>query len=157
MATAKIRKTSTFTLWALIAISIIVILAFFFGGDSLDAKGNLVYENTSLLLVWTYILSGLTILATVVLGLFSRPKAAHPDVLAKKSTLIVLAVFVITILVSYFLGDSTALTTLNADNQEFNTPTWLKLTDTFLYSTYILSALIVVAVLWGALKKAFDK
>lgn len=157
MATTKIRKISTYTLWALIAISLIVILLFFFGGDTLDAKGNLVYNYTSLLLVWTYILSGLTIVTTILSALVLRPKSAHPDLLAKKSALIVLAVFVVTVLVSYLLGDSTALTTLNADNQEFNTAGWLKLTDTFLYSTYILSALIVVAVLWGALKKAFDK
>jgi len=49
------------------------------------------------------------------------------------------------------------LTTLNADSQTYNTPFWLKTTDMWIYSSYILIILIVAAVVWGTIKKMMSK
>lgn len=153
MATTKIRRISSYTLWAVMAISVVVILAFFFGGSELDAKGNVVYNNTSLMMYWTYILAALTIIATLLgacSGFASSPKKG---IRALGGVL----VLVVILAVSYFMGDDTPLQTLNKDNQAFNTAFWLKLTDMFIYTTYVMSGLVVLAILWGSLKKAFDR
>lgn len=157
MAVTKIKKTASFTLWALIAISVLVVLLFFCGGSTITPKGNVNYNFTDALLYWTYLLSGLTVLASLGLGLagyFSELKHDPKKALLSLSGVLLL---VVVLGVSYLLGDDTKLTTINADNQAYNTATWLKVTDMWLYTIYIMFTLVVLSILWGSLRKLFSK
>lgn len=157
MAVSKIRKISSSTLLALLLISIVVIVMFFFGGFELDSKGNKVYEFTGLLLNWTYVLFGLTVLATVCFagasflkGLAKNPKKA---IMGLGPVLLL----VVILLVSYAMADGTPLQGLNADSQGYNTPGWLKMTDMWLYTIYAMFGLTVLAAVCGGVKKLISK
>lgn len=157
MAVKKIKLASTATLWASIVISIIVVLAFFLGGGAPDAKGNFAYNFTEGLMYWTYILFGVTIIAAVAFALLTFfAKLSHDP---KKAVMSLSGVILLVVVmgISYAIGDGTKLSTINADNQMFNTPEWLKFTDMFLYTTYIMFAIVVLAALWGAVRKVFSK
>lgn len=154
MAVTGIRKVSSYTLLILGAVSVAVFLAFFFGGSEMNDKGNVVYNFTDLLLYWTYALFGVTVLATLFfafkgfVGSFARnPKSAVMSVSG-------LVAFIAILGISYAIGSGEPIAGMNADAQKFNTPGWLKLTDMWLYSTYILFTLSVLAALWGAINKA---
>lgn len=157
MAVKKIKLASTAALWASIVISIIVILAFFLGGGELDAKGNFAYNFTEGLMYWTYVLFAVTIVATVVFALITFFSKLSND--PKKAVMSLSGVVLLAVVmgISYAIGDGTTLTTLNADSQMFNTEGWLKVTDMFLYTTYIMFAIVVIVAFWGAVRKMFSK
>lgn len=157
MAIKKIKLASTATLWASIVISILVILAFFLGGSTTDAKGNISYNFTEGLMYWSYILFGLTIVATVAFALMSFFAKLSSDPKKAVMSLSGVVFLVIVMGVSYAMGDGTKLTTINADNQMFNTEGWLKFTDMFLYTTYVMFTIVVLAAIWGAVRKVFSK
>ncbi len=52
---------------------------------------------------------------------------------------------------------TSTLTGLNADSQVYNTAFWLKVTDMWIYSTYILIALILIVAVLGSIKKIMNK
>lgn len=156
MAVTGIRKTSSTTLLVLIAISAIVFGVFLFGGNTLDAKDNKVYNYTDLLLYWTYalgIVSLLTVLVFVlkdfVAKLASSPKEAVQSIIGP---LALVALLVVT----YAIGDTTPLK-LNEEAQKFNSEGWLKVSDMWIYSTYVLLIGTIAAAVWGAIKSAFNR
>ena len=156
MAVAKIRKFSSWSLLIVAIISAIIIVMFFVGGDvdAAAAKPEPVY--TGLLLNWTYILFGISVLAVIIFGIGSfigsfvtKPKSAIMSI-------VVLILFIALLLITYSLGSAEPLK-LSADFKEYNTAFWLKLSDMWLYSTYILIALAIVGVVWGGIKSMLQK
>lgn len=151
MAITKIRKVSSWTLMALVGISIIVLLAFFLGGY--EMQGTLkVYNNTDILLYWTYAIFFLTAIVAVVFSITglirsfqTNPKKATVSVV---SVLLLIAIFAI----SYAAG-STAKLPLNADAAVYNNDTTLKMADMWLYTIYVMFILVVLALIWGAIRK----
>lgn len=156
MAVTKIRKTSSITLLVLAAITLAVLLMFFLGGyvDPNAAEPEPVY--TGYLLIWTYVILGLAIVATVFFGLVTFISSFKHNPKQAITTLVVLALFVLLLVVTYFVG-STEKLPLSQDFQEYNTPQWLKTTDMFLFSTYILLGLCILGVIVGAVKTMFVK
>jgi len=161
MAVSKIRKISSWTMLLITVISLALFALFFFGGVGEPLGANSDQKNpiyTGELLIWAYILLGLCITGMVLFGLFqfgskfkSNPKAAIMG-------LGVLVAFAVLLFVAYSLSDGTLLTShINADSQKYNTPFWLKTTDTWLYSMYILLALCIVAMGWGSIKKILSR
>ena len=71
--------------------------------------------------------------------------------------LVVLVLFVVMLLATYSMGDATPLTGLNADSQSYNIPFWLKTTDMWIYSTYILIGLIILAIIWGTIRRMVNR
>lgn len=152
MAVTKIRKVSSWTLLASIGISLIVVLIFFFGGSHMEGE-NKVYEFIGLLLSWTYILFIVCVIAALYFALMGIINAFKHD---KKSALMSMggfALLVIVLLISYAIGDTTKMANLNIDSAKFNTPHWLKISDMFLYSIYTMFTLVVVAIIWGTVRK----
>ena len=135
MAVTKIRKVSSTTLLVLLALSVLIFVLFFAGGSELDAKGNKDYAFTGILLYWTYFLS----IAT------NKTK----DAVGRKSNLISTVVLVVSLLAGYFIGSGEAIKGLNEASQAYNTAGWLKVTDMWLYSTYVLFVVTLGAVVWG--------
>ena len=156
MAVTGIRKTSSYTFLALVAISVIVFALFLFGGSELDMKDNKVYAYTGVLIYWTYalgILSVVTVLFFVVKDFIAELAASPSAALKKIAGPIALIVL---LLVTYAIGDTTPLK-LNEEAQRFNAPFWLKFSDMWIYSVYVLLFLTIVAAIAGAVKSALNR
>ena len=156
MAVTGIRKTSSYTFLALVAISVIVFALFLFGGSELDKKDNKVYAYTDVLIYWTYalgILSVVTVLFFVVKDFIAELAASPSAALKKIAGPIALIVL---LLVTYAIGDTTPLK-LNEEAQRFNAPFWLKFSDMWIYSVYVLLFLTIVAAIAGAVKSALNR
>lgn len=157
MAVSGIRKISSSTLLALGAVSIVVFALFFFGGGEQDDKGNMVYNFTDILLYWTYALFGTTVLATLYFAFKGFVASFARDSKAAIISVSGVLAFVAILVISYLVGSSEPIAGMNADAQQFNTASWLKLTDMWLYSTYVLFVLSVLAALWGAISSSLLK
>ena len=156
MAVTGIRKTSSYTFLALVAISVIVFALFLFGGSELDMKDNKVYAYTDVLIYWTYalgILSVVTVLFFVVKDFIAELAESPSAALKKIAGPIALIVL---LLVTYAIGDTTPLK-LNEEAQRFNAPFWLKFSDMWIYSVYVLLFLTIVAAIAGAVKSALNR
>ena len=160
MAVTRIRRISKWTLYVASAISGVILALFYFGGlgepYGVDAFKNPLY--TGELLIWSYILLVLCAAGMLLFGIVQFGSKIVTNPKAGLMSLAVFAVFFILLVVAYGLGDGTLLTIrLNDETQKFNTEFWLKVTDMWLYATYILSALSILAILWGSIRKIFGK
>lgn len=156
MAVTGIRRVSSYTFLVLAGISLVVFATFLFGGYELDTKDNKVYAFTDLLLYWTYFLGIISVLA--VLGfvlkdffgkLSTNPKEALKSIAGVLGVLALLAI-------TYAVGDTTPLK-LNEEAQVFNSPGWLKVTDMWLYTTYVLLFATIGAAILGSIKSALNR
>ncbi len=161
MAVTTIRKVSSYTLSALMLISLIIFALFFFGGtEQVTTTGTaeyLSYKLTDPLLFWSYILLAVAALAAVVFALKGFIDTFSRDSKAGMMSLAGVGAFAALLLITYFAGDSTPIAGLNAAAQKFNTPGWLQTTDMWLYSSYILLVLCVIAAVFGATKKVLNR
>ena len=157
MAVTKIRKVSSWTLLISSIISVVALIMFYTGGvvDPAAEMKEPVY--TGLLLNWTYVLFGLAIASTIVLAAWQFLGSLKNDAKSALMSLLVLVLFVALLGITYTLGDATPLTGLNADSQAYNTTGWLKITDMWIYSTYALIALIILAVVWGTIRRILSR
>lgn len=157
MAVTKIRKVSSWTLLISSIISVVALIMFYTGGvvDPAAEMKEPVY--TGLLLNWTYVLFSLTIASTIVLAAWQFLGSLKNDAKSALMSLLVLVLFVALLGITYTLGDATPLTGLNADSQAYNTTGWLKITDMWIYSTYALIALIILAVVWGTIRRILSR
>ena len=130
-------KVSYYALYVMFAIILVVLGMFFFGGD---AQGDAVLASvdaemwqpahTDALIYLMYILFFVAIIATVVGVLFQFGA----------------------VVISWTMGSEEPLVIPGYSGTE-NVPFWLKLTDMFLYSIYILFAGTVLAIIFSSIKK----
>lgn len=161
MAVTKIRKLSSWMLIILAIISIVVFAAFYLGGDNEPLMRNdEALKNpkfTDLLMYWMYIL---LIVAAVCLLLFGLFQFFTKFKRSPKAALGGLAIFIgvaVLLFITYAMGDATPLARINVDSQQFNVPFWLKVSDMWLYTIYVLLGISIVAMIWGGVKKALNK
>lgn len=159
MAISKIRRISSWTLIACVAVSLVVFGLFYFGGNDEPYRGEYWTPTyTGLLLQWQYILFGIAVVVAAVLGLWQFISSFKTNPKGGIMGLVVLALFAAMLIITFTIGNGEPLTNiLNEDGQRFNTPQWLKITDMWLYSTYIMVVLIVIAIIAGSVKKIMDK
>ena len=144
-------KVSYYALYVMFAIILVVLGMFFFGGA---AQGDAVLASvdaemwqpahTDALIYLMYILFFVAIIATVVGVLFQFGAALK--------SLIGLVILVAVVVISWTMGSEEPLVIPGYSGTE-NVPFWLKLTDMFLYSIYILFAGTVLAIIFSSIKK----
>ena len=157
MAITKIRKMSSWILTGVIVISVIVFAMFYFGGVVDPAAENKEPVNTSLLLYWCYALFGVTMICLILFGIMQFFSSLKTKPKAALGSLVVVVAFFVLLGITYAIGDSTPLPGINVDSAQFNTPGWLKISDMWIYSTYVLLGLSIVAMIAGSLKKILNK
>ncbi|MCD8263064.1 MAG: hypothetical protein LUD02_02025 [Tannerellaceae bacterium] len=157
MAVTKIRKISSWTLLAAAIISVVVMGIFYAGGVVNPAAEMQEPIYTGLLIDWVYILFGATIISTFVFAVWQFIGLLKTNPKSATTSLGVLVVFAAIMFISYAIGDRTPLPIINADSAEYNTPGWLKITDMWIYTTYILIGLIILAVIAGTVKRVLNK
>ncbi len=156
----KIQKVSGAALYVMLAVTVVILLLFFFGGET-PVEQRVVADmsmsepaQTDTLIYWMYILLGVTILVTLiaagyqlVTGFIDAPKATLRSLLG---FVMLVAILVIT----WAVGDTTPLVMPGYDGTE-NVPFWLRLTDMFLYSIYILMGITILLIIGFGIAKKF--
>jgi len=158
MAVTKIRKISSWVLILCTVITLVVLGLFFFGGDNEPYKGemwNPIYVD--LLLYWQYILFGVTVFAAILLGIWQFASSFKNNPKGGMMGLGIIVLFFAMMFLTYTFGSSTPVNVLNSEAQAFNIPFWLKITDMWLYSTYILTGLVILAIIAGSVKRIISK
>lgn len=158
MAVTKIRKISSWVLILCTIITVAVLGIFYFGGDLEKYKGEIWNPKyTDVLLYWQYILFALTAIAAVLLSLWQFASSFKSNPKGGIMGLVVIVLFIVMLFLTYTFGDTTPVNVMNSEAQAFNVPFWLKITDMWLYSTYILIVLVVLAIFAGSIKRIISK
>jgi type III secretory pathway component EscS len=157
MAVTKIRRISSWTLIAVMIISVVVLAMFYLGGVVDPAAENKEPVNTSLLLYWGYTIVLASIVGLVIFGLFQFVASLKTKPKAALGSLIVLVAFAAILGIAYSIGDTTPLPNINADSAHFNTDSWLKISDMWIYTIYTLLAVCVLAMIAGSVKTVLKK
>lgn len=138
MNSKKILNILTIVMFVITAV---LLGLFMFGGE----VPNQLYTTpvyTSTLLNWAYVLFGIAIIAALIFPiarLFSRPKQAMKSFIG-------LAVVIIVVLVAYSMADGTPMK-ITGYNGPDNVPSMLILSDTIIYTMYILFAGTILAII----------
>lgn len=149
MAVTKIHRTSRATLLIGIAISLVVLGLYYLGGQ-VPAQERLVADMsqpkfTDIVLYWAYALLGFTIVVLIgfaIADFFRRLKESPKKAL---SGLLVLVGLAAMFFVTYAMGDGTLLNIPGYEGKD-NVPPTLKLTDMWLYSSYIMLVISLLAI-----------
>jgi len=148
----NLAKIVTYVLYALMVVSVVLAVLFYFGKVVPGTEGTNMHEPviTKTILLWAGILAGVTALLSLVfpiINIVTNPKAI-------KSTLITLVGVAILIFVAWMLASDAVLDLPQYEGKD-NVPKILKLAGTGLYTTYILAGLAVLAILYSEIAKYF--
>ena len=152
-------RISYYVLYAMFAIILIVMGLFFFEGNATgDAlipgvdPGMWQPAQTDALLYLMYVLLGVAVAATVIAAVFQFGAAVKDNPANAIKSLLGLVLLVVVLVVAWAMGDGTPMQIPGYDGSD-NVPFWLKLTDMFLYSIYILLFVTIVAIIASGIKK----
>ena len=150
MAVTKIRRTSQIVFLIAVAISLVVMGLFAFGGQVEDGQ-KLIPDmsqpiHLDLLLYWTYALVAIAVAVVLffiivgfVKGLRDNPKKAILGLLA-------FVALVAMCLITFSLGSGEPLDILGYTGPH-NVYFWLKFVDMWIYSIYIMVAVVILAII----------
>ncbi|MFC2098623.1 hypothetical protein ACFLSP_02645 [Bacteroidota bacterium] len=147
-----ISKISRYVLWALMAISLVLVGIFFFGGfvEGTEGLANAEPLITETILRWSYVLLIITIIILVGFQLVFMLS----NLAMLKRMGIILAIAAVLIFLSYQLADDTVMNLIQYTGPD-NVPGTLQLVGTSLIFTYILGVLAIVAILYSAIANLF--
>ena len=150
MAVTKIHRTSKTTLIIGVLISIAVMALFYLGGQ-VPAHEKIAADMsqpkfTDMVLYWAYILFAITIVVLLLFAVVTFLKQLKESPKKALGGLLALVGIAALLLVTYFIGDGTLLDIPGYDGPD-NKPATLKLTDMWIYSSYIMLSLTFLAIL----------
>ena len=147
-----ISKISQYILWAFMAVSLVLVSIFFFGGFVEGTEGTSVAEPiiTETILKWAYILLFVTMAIVVVFQLVFMAS----NLKALKRTGIIIAIAAVLVFISYQLADDTVLNLIQYTGPD-NVPGTLQTVGTTLIFTYILGVVAIVAILYSSIANLF--
>ena len=147
-----ISKISQYILWALMAVSLVLVGIFFFGDFVEGTEGTSIAEPliTETILKWSYVL--LIITAVILLGF--QMVFLFTNLRALKRFGIVLGIAALLIFVAYQLADDTVLNLIQYTGPD-NVPGTLQIVGTAIIFTYILGVLAIVSILYSAIANLF--
>lgn len=152
-------KVSYYVLYLMFAAILVVLGLFYFGGD---AQGDSVLMSvdsemwqpaqTDSLLYLIYVLFGFAVVATIVAFLFQFGSALKDNPGKALKSLAGVIILAAVVLGSWAMGSEKPLNIPGYDGTD-NVPFWLKITDMFLYSIYILLGSTILAIIFSSIKK----
>ena len=149
-----IENLPKYTLWVLFAISLVVSGIFIFGG-SMEIEGNAgemlsTFVHTDLFLNWTYILFALSVVITLFAAISSFITTLRKNPKKGIGTIVVLVVFALVFVVSWFLGSPEELTIVGYEGTD-NVGFWAQYSDMCLWATIIFSVATILALVGSTL------
>ncbi len=137
-------KVSYYVMYAIFAV-IIIVLALFYGVGYTNPWGEYnAPEHTDTLIYLMYILFGIAVLATVAAAIAQFIAAFRDNAKNALKSLIGFVLLIVLVLVTYAMGSDAPVKT---GDGIYDDAFWLKITDMFLYSTYFLLGIAVLATL----------
>ena len=148
----KLAKIVSYALYALMIVSVVLAVLFYFGKVVPGTEGTNMHEPvvTKTILLWAGILAGLTALLSLVFPLIHM--VANPK--AIKRTVITLVGVAVLIFVAWILASDVVLDMPHYEGKD-NVPSTLKLAGTGLFTAYILAGLAVLSILYSEIEKYF--
>lgn len=143
-----IQKISSYILYVLLITNVIVMGLFYFGGIVPETAMNDYPEPvyTDLLIYWIYLLVAVGVLCTLGFGIahfFKFVRNSPFDAIKSIAGGVLLILFLV---LFWRLGDGTILNIPNYTGTS-NTYFWLKTTDMYLYTIYLLLGLSVCTII----------
>lgn len=139
-------KVSYYVFYVCIAL-ILVVLGMFFGVgyNETNAAGLVEPANTPALMYLMYGMFAVTVIATLIGAIAQFGGALKDNPKGAVKSLLGLILLVVLLIVTYNLGSSE--TVVLGGGAEYSDTTMLKVTDMFLYSTYVLFAIAAIGAL----------
>ena len=139
-------KVSYYVFYVCIAL-ILVVLGMFFGVgyNETNAAGLVEPANTPALMYLMYGMFAVTVIATLIGAIAQFGGALKDNPKGAVKSLLGLILLVVLLIVTYNIGSSE--TVVLGDGSEYSDVTMLKVTDMFLYSTYVLFAIAAIGAL----------
>lgn len=139
-------KVSYYVFYVCIAL-ILVVLGMFFGVgyNEINAAGLVEPANTPALMYLMYGMFAVTVIATLIGAIAQFGGALKDNPKGAIKSLLGLILLVVLLIVTYNLGSSE--TVVLGGGAEYSDVTMLKVTDMFLYSTYVLFAIAAIGAL----------
>ena len=150
MAVTKIHRTSKMTLIIGVIISLAVMALFYLGGQ-VPAQEKIVADMsqpkfTDIVLYWAYTLLVITIAVLVIFALVSFLKQLKNAPKKAMSGLLAILALVALLVVAFIAGDGSLLNIPGYDGAD-NQPKTLKITDMWLFSSYVMLVLTFLAII----------
>lgn len=146
-------KFSKYSLYLLLIVCLFIGGLFFLGGRITLDDGTSMPVYTSLFLAFVAIIVGVTLFLTIGTVFYSLIKRFRISPRKGAQTVVGFFVLLFILFVCWFLGNGSLLT-LEGYNGIYNTPSWLRITDMFLNTLYILisTAVLLIAGFYVARK-----
>ena len=156
MAVTKIRRISRRTHIIAVLISIVVMALFYLGGQ-VPAHEKIAADMSQpkyidIVLYWSYIILAITVVVWLLFSIFGFFKQLKESPKKAIAGLLVLAVFAALLFITYTIGSGKLLDIPGYEGAD-NNPTTLKLTDMWLYSSYVMLGLNFLALVFLPLIK----
>jgi len=147
---SSIQRISTIIIYIIGGISVILAGLYYFGGNLPETIGTTLVEKrfTNVALIWSVILFIIAAVATIlfsIINVFTNRKAV-------KNFLIVVAIAVLLIVISYVMASSEPLPDLNME--KVPSPMAIKLVGTGLIATGILAAIAFFSIIASEVYRA---
>jgi len=151
---AKTSKFIQYLMYGLLGVSIIMIAAFYFGGeDSITFTSGKEYMYPSFtdnIIYWMYALLGVSTLSALIFPIISM--AGNPK--SAKNTVIGVGGLIVVVGLAYLLASGAIPTFHNVE--KFNiTEAMSKNVGTMLFTTYLLGAVAIIGILFTSISKSF--
>ncbi|MDR0988391.1 MAG: hypothetical protein LBM06_02880 [Prevotellaceae bacterium] len=156
----RIQKISSAALYVMLVVTLIILGLFYFGGETPVAQR--VVADTSMseplqtdtLIYWMYVLLVATVVVTLLGALYKFVAGLIDSPLAAVKSLIGLILLAAVMVISWNVGSGEPLKMPAYDGTE-NVYEWLKLTDMFLYTIYVLMGVLILLMLFFGVAKKF--
>ncbi len=148
-------RVSYYVLYAIFAVILAVLGLFYFGGDAAPIPSAPEMQNpayTDALLYLQYALLGLGIAVTIIAVILQFGAVLKDSPVSALKSLGGIVLLVVVLIVAWNMGSGEPLVIAGYSGTE-NVEFWLKLTDMFLFTIYILFAGTILAMLFSSVKK----
>ena len=156
----RIQKVSGTVLYVMLAITLVILGMFFFGGETpLDQRlvADTAMEEpaqTDALIYWMYILFGIAVIITIAAAIYKFVTGFIDSPMTAIKSLLGLILIIVVLVISWAMGSDQPLVMPGYDGAE-NVPFWLKLTDMFLYTIYIMMGAMILLIFGFGIAKKF--
>ena len=156
----RIQKVSGTVLYVMLAITLVILGMFFFGGETpLDQRlvADTAMEepaHTDALIYWMYILFGIAVIITIAAAIYQFVTGFIDSPMTTITSLLGLILIIVVLVISWAMGSDQPLVMPGYDGAE-NVPFWLKLTDMFLYTIYIMMGAMILLIFGFGIAKKF--
>lgn len=150
---SSLSKIISFTLFALLGISVVFVILFYAGGYTPETVDAVYPEpvNTQAILVWSYILVFIATIAALGFPLarsISNPKNLKKAIVPAVATVVLVGI-------SFLLSSGTPMKIVGLG--VIDDPFTLKYTDTILITTYFLTIIAFLLIIYFGVVKLFKK